>query len=87
MSHILKDCPECGRPRTKKWLKEKKDLRILRLKSALKSAKDAGYHIGRPRKRNDKLILELRKLGFSMRQIANKCGLSATTVHAALKGD
>ena len=51
-----------------------------RVKNGLKNAREKGKQIGRPRKVNEELILELRDKGLSYRKIAKLAKCSLATV-------
>ncbi len=63
----------------------KASLRIERVRSSLRTAKNAGKRIGRPSGEHDKQILTLRRSGLSIRTIAAKLGISPSTVQTALR--
>lgn len=56
-----------------------------RVKNGLANAKSKGVALGRPKKRNSKLIQELFKLGYSHRKIAHLAGCGSATVWRELK--
>jgi DNA invertase Pin-like site-specific DNA recombinase len=47
-------------------------------------ARAMGKHIGRPKRRNDEAIRRLRSDGLSIREIANKLGVSTTAVQRGI---
>lgn len=57
-----------------------------RVKAGLKAAKEKGTILGRPKKRNDRTIRQMRQRGYSFREIARSSGLSLGAVQCALKG-
>lgn len=56
-----------------------RELIVERVKNGIANARSKGKRIGRPKKRNSKLILELHKLGYTQRKIAKlaDCGLAS----------
>lgn len=56
-----------------------------RVLSGINNAKAKGVVLGRPKKRNDNLIINLRKKGLSYRNIAKQLGVSLGSVQQALK--
>lgn len=62
-----------------------KSLITSRIKSGLRTAKLKGKILGRPKKRDDRMIIALRKQGLSFRAIAKKLGISLGSVQQALK--
>ena len=56
------------------------------MKQSIAKRRAEGRPIGRPRRRNDELILELRNKGLSLRAIAQEVGMSRTTVLHSLQG-
>ena len=68
------------------WIAKQERERIsARVKAGQKRAKESGKKIGRPKKRNDFEIRELRAEGMTIRQIAQLVGLSSTAVQRAIK--
>lgn len=57
------------------------------IKEGIVSAVASGKNWGRPKRRNDQLILDLRKQGRSLREIANEVGVSLRTVQNAIYDD
>lgn len=66
------------------WVKSKEALKKENPKISQLKAKMKGHKLGRPQKRDDQQIQELRKLGFSIRDIAAKTGVSTAAVQRAL---
>lgn len=64
----------------------KSSLKSERTKSSIEVARKAGRVIGRPTRQYED-IQQLRQSGNSIRVIANKLGISTSTVQAALKRD
>ena len=61
----------------------------LRTKEALKAKKEQGVKIGAPRKCDDEMIeeiKELRSMGFTCQMIADKMGVSKTTISRMARG-
>ena len=56
-----------------------------RVLCGLENAKRKGKKLGRPKKRSDHLIINLRKQGLSYRAIAKQLGVSLGSVQQALK--
>jgi DNA invertase Pin-like site-specific DNA recombinase len=57
-----------------------------RVRAGMKAAKHRGKHCGRPKAVFDRLrALDLRKAGFSLREIAGTLGVGRGTIEAALK--
>lgn len=73
----------------KAWQNFKKNRKITNAKASLQKAKSRNtiMNSGRKKIRNDEQIRELRKAGFSIREIAKKIQLSTTAVQRALKAD
>lgn len=53
-------------------------------RASIEKAKANGSLLGRNKKRDDKLIADLRKTGMSIRAIATQTGVSSTAVHRSL---
>ena len=51
-----------------------------RVRAGLRNAKAKGKRLGRPQRRNDSQIIELRAQGKTVRQIAQSLNLSKSTV-------
>jgi len=67
------------------WVAQRERERIKeRVKAGLANARRQGKKLGRPKKRDDGRIRELRGQGMSIRQVALAVGLSTTAVQRAL---
>ncbi len=62
-----------------------RNLIVERINAGLANAKAKGKKLGRPKKRSDHLIINLRKQGLSYRAIAKQLGISLGSVQQALK--
>lgn len=82
-----RNCKTCGKPYSQSELIEKENLRRLRLKLAHERARQSGYRpkTGRPKVRDDLKIKELRRHGYSLRQIAKILNLSPATIWTGSK--
>ncbi len=64
---------------------EEKIARNIKVKASLQARREQGLPLGRPMKRDDKKIRELRAQGLSLRAIGKLVGVSATTVQSSLR--
>lgn len=63
-----------------------RDLIVARVKSGLENAKAKGKRLGRPQRRNDAKIRELRARGLSLRAISKQLGIAKASVQRGLEG-
>lgn len=61
------------------------DLIKMRVKAGLENARAKGIMLGRPKKRDDQKIRQLRSEGHSLRQVAKLAGVSTMAVQRSLK--
>lgn len=80
------ECPWCKRKLPKGWHKARSVSKGRAVAVALAKRKAEGKPIGRPKQRDDEHILELRRMGFSIRKIAKAVACSSSSVQAAIKG-
>lgn len=62
-----------------------RDLIVSRVRAGLEHAKRKGQRLGRPKRRNDEKIRELRNKGHTIRDVARLAGVSTTAVQRSLK--
>lgn len=67
------------------WISSKSSRKKEIAAASRKKAKEKGSRIGRPKTRDDKTILDLRRQGHSYREIANLLRVSVASVQRALK--
>ena len=85
----MSKCPHCGiglslREYNPKEYKRRKSANAL---SSVAKAKANGTKLGRKKIRNDAQIEGLRKMGYSIRDIAVRVGVSSATVWKSLQKD
>lgn len=78
-------CPKCLRLITAKVLAEKYNRKVENARRSTAKRIASGKKSGRPKLRDDEEIKRLRKTGLSMREIAQRIGMSTTAVQRALK--
>lgn len=79
-------CKFCLRPITISVLRKKKLLKIENAKKSSIKTKLNGNKPGPKKLRNDEQIFLLRQMGLSLRSIAKKTNLSASTIQNSLRG-
>ena len=62
-----------------------RDIIKVKVMAGLATARKKGTVLGRPKKRDDQRILELRSQGLSYRAISSNLGVSISSIQAALK--
>lgn len=78
-------CSQCLRKYPPGYLAAKKKVWGENVRRSLADRKAKGLPIGRPKLRDDNLIVELRARGLSIRKIAKEIGCSSSSVAAAIK--
>lgn len=76
------NCPTCGAQRPKGWLKSIRDKQSKNIRKALA---ETDMKLGRPRYNIDDKVIELRKSGLSIRNIAWELKVSVTPVKRVLR--
>lgn len=83
----MKSCPYCYQQiNWDELIAEKRRRKTENANNSRIKARKNGTKLGRPKKRDDELIYELRKQGLSYSSIAAKAGVSTAAVHRSLKG-
>lgn len=67
------------------WINFKKTRKVANARASSAKARMRNHRIGRKKIRNDVLIQQLRKQGFSIREIAFRTGVSTAAVQKSLK--
>lgn len=78
-------CKRCGQSISKELLAKERAKRKRKIRASLKSAKERGIHIGRPRGADPQVILYFRHAGLSISSIAKYLQISRGAVQYSLR--
>lgn len=85
MKSVGDPCPYCDEPLSGKTLMRKRRSAADNAHASRAKAKANGTKMGRPKKRDDKLIRELRRQGHSLRDVAIIARVSVGAVQRSIK--
>ncbi len=84
---MSKTCHACGQFVSDEHIEARRKEKGRKVSAALARRRKYGLPNGRPKKRDDKKITELRRKGLSMRKIAALLKCSTHTVHVSIKAN